>query len=164
MIFPISSPAQSIWLDRSQEKTLALEVLRPDFKNEDNEFVRSTNSGWVLFLSSRLPLSRIFYLVGDLPFASGSYEYESRRSGFQKSHSESIIGNPYLGVEIVEENVPVFGELGIRLPLTSEDNMLGAITGLYTDMDRLEAFVPNMAPILKIACGHAFRRGDAEYV
>lgn len=34
VIFPISSPAQSIWLDRRQDKTLAMEVLRPDFKNE----------------------------------------------------------------------------------------------------------------------------------
>jgi hypothetical protein len=147
MIFPISSPAQSIWLDRSQEKTLALEVLRPDFKNEDDEFARSSNSGWVLFWSSRVPLSKSFHLVGELPFAFGSYKYESRGSGFRRSESESTIGNPYLGVEVGEQDIPVFVELGIRLPLASENNFLGVMTGFYTDMDRLEAFVPNMVPI-----------------
>lgn len=140
---PVALAAQSLWLDRSHDKTLTLEVLRPGFKNEDDTYAKSSNSGWVLFLSSRVPLSKTAYFVGELPFAYGSYEYQSHRSNFQERETETTIGNPYLGIEIEAQYSPVFAQIGVRLPLTPEDNLLGALTGLISDVDRLEAFLPN---------------------
>jgi hypothetical protein len=48
MVFPISSPAQSIWLDRSRDKMLALEILTPNFAGENNaSFTTSRHSARV---------------------------------------------------------------------------------------------------------------------
>jgi hypothetical protein len=129
LLSPASLQSQSLWLDRSQERAAALEVLRADFDGD-------SNSGWLVFLSSRVPFSNNFHLVSEVPFSSVSF----------KSESESAIGNPYVGVEIGGEDLPIFVELGIRLPLASEDKPLGAAAGFSADIDRLEAFAQKVVP------------------
>jgi len=132
--------AQSIWLDRSHDKTLGLEVLRPNFKTADNDAV----SGFAVFLSMRAPLSKQLHFVGELPFVKSNFESSSI---FFRSGSQSMIGNPYLGLEIGRQDSPLFGEFGIRLPIASEDKFGAALVGFLTDFDRLEAFIPNALPI-----------------
>ena len=161
LLFPASLSAQSIWLDRSHDKTIALEILKPNFEGEDN----TTFTTSALFLSLRFPVAEKVVLVAELPFAHGGFD-----SDFGDSESESTIGNPYLGLEIRGRNSPVFAEIGFRAPLASEDNF-GSIVGLFSDIDRLEAFLADFLPINgminyrhKDASGFAFRlRGGATF-
>lgn len=162
-LVPASLSAQSIWLDRSADKTVGLEVLIPNFKDEDGV------SGWAAFLSLRAPLSNQLHFVGEMPFAHGSFE---SRSIFIDSGSQNSIGNPYFGIEIGRQGSPVFGEIGARVPLASEDKFGATLVGLVTDFDRLEAFAPKMLPLTamlnyhhKEASGFAIRlRGGPSFL
>ena len=134
--------AQSIWLDRSHDKTISLEILKPNFEGDDNTtFTTST-----LFLSGRFAVTNNISVVGEIPFSHFGIE-----SDFSNAESENAIGNPYLGIEIHGEDSPVFGEIGLRLPLTpghDDDNQNAVIVGVLTEVvDRTEAFVPDAFPI-----------------
>jgi len=153
-LVPASLPAQSIWLDRRHDKAIDLEVLIPDFKNDDGGTITRSNSGLVIFSSLRLPLSEKVHFVGELPFAHGRSEIKSSRFNLDESTSESAIGNPYLGLEMRGQNPAFFGEIGVRLPLASEDDDLSMSTGLFTDVDRLEAFFPKILSITGMANVH----------
>ncbi|MGH7453200.1 MAG: hypothetical protein ACRENG_17755 [bacterium] len=144
-LVPTSLPAQSLWLDRSHDKTIALEVIKPDFKNNNLGTFTSSRSGLALFLSLRWPLSERLHFVGELPFAYGNYEFKSSLININEHESGSAIGNPYLGLEIKGANTPIFAEFGVRLPITPEDNV-GTGLNIYSDVDRIEAFFPKTLP------------------
>jgi hypothetical protein len=131
--------AQSIWLDRQHDKTIAVEVLIPNFPDDNTE-----SSAWATFLSLRAPLSKNVNFVGELPIAHSSFEF--RFLGSRISESETAVGNPYLGLEIKGEDSPIFAEVGLRVPIAPEDNV-GTFGGLISDMDRVEAFMPKMLPV-----------------
>jgi len=139
-ILPSSLAAQSIWLDRSHDKTISLEILKPDFQGKDN----TTFTTSALFLSLRYPLTEKVIFVAELPFPHYGIE-----SAFGYSESDNTLGNPYVGLEIRQPDSPVFGELGIRAPLTDEEKHDSAIWhGVLTDLvDRFEAFMPDYLPI-----------------
>jgi hypothetical protein len=139
---PATLPAQSIWLDRSHDQSLGFEILIPNFKTDDDEAV----SGLAMFLSLRTPLSERIRLTSELPFVHG--KIESNSFFFRINESQSTFGNPYLGLEIGQKDSPVFGELGVRVPLASEDNFGATLVGFTADVDRLEAFLPNTLPIM----------------
>jgi len=147
VFIPVSLRAQSIWLDRSHDRSVGLEIFKPNFKNINDATITTSNSGWVFFPSLRWPLSTKVHFVGELPFAFASAEVKSSRFNINQSRSESVVGNPYLGVEIKGRNSPVFTEIGIRLPISSEKKFLATGTGILADIDRLEAFFPNTLSI-----------------
>lgn len=140
VLFPFWLSAQSLWLDRSHDKAFSLEVLMPNFKNDGAGTITISNSGLVVFSSLRLPLPEQVHFVGELAFARGSST--TSEANFYSSQSEIAFGNPYLGIEIRARNAPIFAELGVRVPLASEDNALSMAAGAITDFDRLEAFAP----------------------
>jgi hypothetical protein len=77
--------------------------------------------------------------VYELPFAH--YGYDSEYS----DESDNAIGNPYLGVEFYGEGSPIFGEIGLRLPLAPDFDNGAVFIGYFTDfVDRVEAFVPDV--------------------
>ncbi len=133
LIMPVSLSAQSIWLDRgeSQEKSFAIEILKPNFDGEDN----TTFATSAIFLSGRIPVSDRLLLVAELPFAHFGIE------NFDESDTE--FGNPYLGLEIRKPNSHLFAELGFRPPLAPENNA-APLAGTAADFDRFEAFVPDI--------------------
>jgi hypothetical protein len=145
MSFPISSPAQSIWLDRRHDKTITLEILKPNFDGEDNTTLATS----ALFLSFRSPLSKKLHFVAELPFAHSGFEAINRGESGSTSvdESESTLGNPYFGLEIAGQSSPVFAEIGIRVPFAAEDKLGAVVTGFFTDFDRFEAFLPDLVPI-----------------
>lgn len=153
-IVPASLPAQSIWLDHRHSSTINLEVLIPNFKNDDGGTITSSNSGWVVFPSVRLPLSKKVIFVGELPFASGSYEVKSTSFSINRNQSETAVGNPYIGLEFSTPQAPVFAEFGIRVPVASTDKDLSLTAGLLTDFDRLEAFLPKVLSITTMVNVH----------
>ena len=142
LIDPGGLYAQSIWLDRSHDKTVSLEILKPNFEGEDN----TTFTTSALFLSGRFPAKNKITAVLEIPFAHLGFDSE-----FGDNASENTFGNPYFGIEIHGANSPVFGEIGIRPPISpddDEDNGGAAFVGLLTEfVDRAEAFVSNAVPI-----------------
>ena len=135
-----SAHAQSIWLDRTNPKTIHLELAKPMFGGGVDEGF-FTFAG---FLTARLPASEGLDIVGELPMATLSSD--------DNGESSTMIGNPYLGIE----TVPAGGhggrfEFGVRPPLASEDEF-AVFAGLAADANRWEAFFPNA--IYVRAAGH----------
>ncbi|MEO6462490.1 MAG: hypothetical protein ABIP29_05390 [Candidatus Eisenbacteria bacterium] len=130
--------AQSIWLDRVSPRTIHLEGAKPFLEGDRDGFFTTT---W--FLSTRLPLGERLAFVGELPFATAKTAFDLPTFGLFEA-SSSAIGNPYLGIE----TRPASGrgsrfELGVRLPAAS-DNEFATATGAATDVDRWEAFFPDI--------------------
>lgn len=150
--WPVPLSAQSLWMERGHERTLGLEILKPNFKNENDGFFAQSNSGLVVFASLRLPVSGKILFVGELPFAHGSFETKS--SFYNSSESQNAFGNPYLGLEIKDRTGAFITELGLRLPVTPEDKFISALTGLYADYDRLEAFLSKTFSLMTLANYH----------
>jgi hypothetical protein len=150
MLFIISTvlPAQSIWLDRSAKKSVALEFLKPNF-DED----MGIKSAYALFASLRLPISPSVSLAVELPISHTIYkEYDYNwdayyYTDFIRIHeeSETAIGNPYIGFEI-PNGKDVFWEMGLRLPMASKEKYYAEAVGIFSDLDRAEAFGSKVLP------------------
>ncbi len=130
IFFVTSLSAQSIWLEQRPGISIAVEFLKPYFVDSNSSFATS-----VLFFTGRLSISRTITIVADLPFAYYGFRDES----------STVMGNPYLGVEIRKQASPVFVEVGFRLPLGSDrdefyDESAATVVGMFTDPDRFEAF------------------------
>ncbi len=138
-LLPVSAAAQTIWLGPDQANNVTLEWLRPEF--EDAEDLSFMTSGF--FLSARFGINDQFRLVGDVPFGYFGTDIDD-------VDSEIGIGNPYLGVEVGNLKSPVWGELGLRIPLTDVDN-LGSSFGFFSDYDRCEAFMPDAVSAMGFA-------------
>ena len=132
--------AQSIWLDRTNPKTIHLELAKPMFGGGVDEGF-FTFAG---FLTARFQTSEGLAVVGELPMATLSSD--------DGGESSTMIGNPYLGIE----TVPDGGhggrfEFGVRPPLASEDEF-AVFAGIAADANRWEAFFPNA--VFVRAAGH----------
>ncbi|MFQ5772250.1 MAG: hypothetical protein ACE5HX_17070 [bacterium] len=140
IFFVTSLSAQSIWLDQSQENSIALEILKPNFDRDDYfTFISSA-----LFLTGRFSLGENVIFVGELPFVHGGFD-----SDFG-SESETIIGNPYVGFELHKQGSPGFAEIGVRIPLTPDENWASDV-GIFSDFDRFEAFRTNILALTSMA-------------
>ena len=140
----ITSPlsAQSIWLDQDKNNSIAIEILKPKFDSyTEYTFVSST-----IFLSGRHAVNENIILIVELPFAHCGYRYYDWW-WWDTEISETIFGNPYLGVEVSGHESPVFGEFGLRLPLTPEDKFFSTTFGVFSDYNRFEAFIPNIVSL-----------------
>jgi hypothetical protein len=136
--------AQSIWLDRTEPKSVHLELAKPMFDGPGDGFFTLTG-----YFATRLRLGERMSFVGELPVATVSLESSSP---FFDDEWCTTIGNPYFGIE----SHPAGGtggwfELGVRVPLVSDEEE-ATFTGLITDNDRWEAFFPD-AFVLRTA-GH----------
>lgn len=136
--------AQSLWLDRTEPRTVHVELAKPLFEGDRDGFL--TFSG---YLSTRLPLGERLSFVGELPVATFSFDSSSP---FLDDESSTTFGNPYFGID----SHPGAGtggwfELGARVPL-ARDNEIATLSGLATDVDRWEAFFPDVF-VLR-AAGH----------
>lgn len=136
-----SLTAQSIWLYNSNNKTISFEAFKPFFDAEGYTFFTGA-----YFLSFRFPIGKSL-LVAELPYVYGAYNVETFYGNM--SESEGSIGNPYIGLQSRISNSSTFGEVGFRLPLTSDDKRLANYIGRnFSDLDRMEGFVPNCLPIM----------------
>jgi len=138
-VLPAFAPiaeAQSIWLDRVDAKSIHVEIAKPFIEGPGDGFFTTS---W--FVSGRLRLSERLSFVGEFPFATFKLD-----SSFPPGSSETskMIGNPYVGIE---SPPPAGGggwfEIGVRAPLANEDEP-AALTGIATDTERWEAFLPNV--------------------
>ena len=145
LIIPVSGAARSIWLEPPTGSEIRLEGVKPNFKN-----MEFSNLSMVWFLSGNFKTGGNGQISWDIPYANFSEK--------EGTASSSTIGNPYVGMEIGSENSPFRCEIGIRLPLASDEED-AAFLGAYADIvDRMEAFLPD---VLSVIAGTNFRHQSA---
>ncbi len=125
-----SALAQSLWMPRDHESAVMLELLKPSFDGVDEEF--ASFSGFLGFRSA--PKSKVS-IVAEASIARLGYD-----DGFSQISSFSL-GDIYVGMEYGPSAGPVFGELGVRLPTSSESEADARLTGVLSDVARWEAFL-----------------------
>jgi hypothetical protein len=124
------APAQGIWMEGS----------RTSFWFLDQEVPTA-----VWFLGGRLPVSARFSAVADLPFSRARVNYPGT------SESNSVLGNPYVGVEF-RATPELLLSAGTRLPLTSADEESFAdVFAILADPQRIEAFAMDVVPASVLA-------------
>jgi hypothetical protein len=149
----IAIPAlgQSIWLPRDRNHAILLEVLHPSM-----EYSNPDVASGALFLGGRVRLGGSVDLLGELPYAifEGTY---AEGYWFSQEVSSSMVGNPYLGLEVDLAGPGFFVELGARAPLGADDEYVAPITGVNADRTRFDAFARHTVPIHGVL---NFRRVD----
>jgi len=122
--------AQPIWLHQNNESYIGVEALKPNFEGEPNlTFVSS-----VIFVSGRFMIGDAIAIAGELPISHFGDDNDS----------ETMIGNPYIGLEFRKPDGTFFIELGGRIPIAPDDKLGAALLGAFTDFDRLEALLPDV--------------------
>jgi hypothetical protein len=161
---------QSVWLDRSADRTVYLEIQKPNFPTNPR-LAESLNPGpehtfttVLLFLSARWRVSELLVLRGEIPFASWGYKdyafvyfnttYNNPTGVLDTTifprFSEEKFGNPLLGLQLGSRTFPFSGEFALRFPLIQSKprQKVGANWaapfGALTDYDRFEAFLQDM--------------------
>ena len=146
LLFTSELSAQSEWVDQGQRGNFfSVEIIKPviamDSTSGDACRSLTTFSGSI-FLTGRYTVGKNFVLVADLPIARGELDY-----GSDVSSSQTQLGNPYLGAEYYLAESPLFFELGLRLPITPDGKTISTITGIYSSLDRIEAFSSDIFPV-----------------
>lgn len=133
--------SQSIWLDFEEQRTVALEILKPRFEGDETSLFTS-----VVFATVYIPINDKVRVIGELPLAHFGSDATDK--------SENTFGNPYAGLELHFPDAPFYAELGLRVPISpdeKEKNGNAALTGFFTELvDRMEAFVSDAMPITAI--------------
>lgn len=146
-MFSSTLSAQSIWLNQGRENSFAIEILKPDLENSN--FVDYSFLSSAIFLSGRFLLGDNVVLVGELPFAHANqdiaiFNFLTGATTQETNEAQTLIGNPYLGLELGNPNSSTFTELGLRLPITPENKSIATEFGISSDFDRFEAFTPDV--------------------
>ena len=134
----ISAPlqAQTYGAPRPGQYGLAMEAMRPQFKDEGSDGI----SGATVLLAAHAQMSPRVRVLTEVPFSFASAD--------GASNSSSSIGNPYVGLQI--GNKPVSLNIGGRVPLVSIDNFeddYSFAVGLLTDLERWSAYLPETATL-----------------
>ena len=145
-----SLSAQPIWLEQPSGNSIAIEVLKPNFKGDDDfTFISSA-----LFLSGRFSLGGNLIFVGEVPLAHANLDDikivdpSTGETIFELDfESETIIGNPYVGLQFHKPGSNIFTEIGGRIPVTPDDKFSASSIGASADFDRLEAFASDLLAI-----------------
>jgi len=154
ILTPAAFP-QSIWLDRSVDKALWLEIQKPDFTDEYlgggffSEPLQTTFATASLFLSARWRVSGPLVLQAELPFINAGVKDQMYIDPFGDTvqvdgGSENQFGNPLVGLEVGLPGSPLSGEFAVRFPIVDDEHEFSSSLGLFADYDRLEVFLPDI--------------------
>lgn len=124
--------AQSIWTRPYTPNRVAVELLHPSLDAGDN----LTSFTGAAFLSGTALLSERMAVTAEVPVARHATEAEAI------STTESVLGNPYVGLDVIGVRTPLLLELGARLPVVSDTSAATSL-GMLTDFDRSDAFAPH---------------------
>jgi hypothetical protein len=128
-----SLAAQSLWLGPEQ-RVLLLEVFHPTFTGSALEF-----PSFAAYLTGRLSLGPGMALQVELPVA------HAKLTAALADLSETGIGSPYLGLVLRRPGSPVWGEVGARIPIATDNS--SSIVGAFADLDRLPAWSSDILPV-----------------
>ena len=134
--FTRTASAQSLWMPRDHESAVMLELLKPSFDTVDEDF--TTFSGFLGFRST--PKSNASIML-EASMARIGYDEFDPFSGITSSVSSFTLGDIYLGLEYGNSAGPFFGEIGVRLPTSSDSEGDARLAGLLSDLTRWEAFL-----------------------
>jgi len=132
--------AQSSWLSADGNPPASVEILKPDTYYEETTFLST-----IWFVSGRAPLSGNVSAQAELPVVFFSHSEEF--SHHYGSHSETLIGNPYIGVRVDDPGGRWYGAVGLRIPVVPDDKQYAGFYGRRADWDRAEAFASDLLAI-----------------
>jgi hypothetical protein len=111
-----------------------------------------------MFLTSRFRMSENNQVIVELPLFYTKSELSYYSYGeVSMSDSKFGVANPYIGIEIGKEGTSALFDLGVRLPIISEDNMGWAIPSQYISSHRFLAYLHK---VMQISCSSGFRYVD----
>ncbi len=143
--------AQSIWLSPDPEPGVSLEILKPKFEHSDYHEIDFTSSLW--FLSARLPIGRNAHALVELPvstFKGSIYNWDYFLYGgseYRELDGQTTLGNPFVGLEILDRQRTWYSLFGVRLPLIGEKDSDAKTHAIVADVDRAEAFMDDLTPV-----------------
>lgn len=139
--------AQSIWTGPPKHaSTASLEWLKPTFdQGDDISFFTSS-----LVLSGQATLTDRLMVVGEIP---ASHVHAGNQGA-------SSVGNPYLGIELRGHDPSIFMELGLRLPIADDVDVLPAAIGSLIDLNRFGAYAVNVLPLQLVGNYHCAPRAS----
>jgi hypothetical protein len=135
-----------------------LEVAKPFFEGGNDQWSPLSSAS---YLSVHWPLTDRIAFVGELPLAYGSLDpkYEDL-----KTESKLTLGNPYVGVKIQTANRDLSGQVGLRLPLASEEGFPATTIGVLSDfINRSGAYLEEMVPITGVLTYRRVRENGLLY-
>jgi hypothetical protein len=116
-------------------QSVKIEVLKPQFEFGGGKPSFFTTA-W--FVTVSVPIIKGIDFVGQLPFAFGKLE------DARVPTKDETIGNPAIGLRLGGEHFTL--DVTARLPLVKND--FAAFVGALADIDRQEAFVPDIVPFI----------------
>ncbi|KAB2924527.1 MAG: hypothetical protein F9K22_05800 [Bacteroidetes bacterium] len=140
---------QSMWTVGQTRKEVSVEFLSLGF-NSDN-FIDDM-SGYSMYITGRLPFGEHNAFMLMLPYAHGEYPTYTTWLFTVNGQNHSTIGNVYLGVELVKPETGMTTNIGLFLPTIDKEKWTAIISGLFSDIDRYESYIPEFVSI-------AFRTG-----
>jgi hypothetical protein len=138
----VSANGQSPWLNYNGRTVVNLRYASPSFDTDGYWQA----SGMVVNLDITGRLNEKSAMVVSVPYAHYSESHEDYYWGTE-SIKQDLVGNPYFGVQ-VRPSIPYLSyDFGVRLPLVSDNKFAAALTGMLSDVDQFEAFIPDYMPI-----------------
>lgn len=130
-----SIKAQAVWTDKFTARGVTIDYLKSFFEDESISGATS-----ITFLSGRFPITNRLRLKPQIPIGYAS----TNRRGV--SSHETVLGNPYLGLEALGNDGTSTAEIGLRFPAIYGETSLTRIARA-TDFDRFEAFSEDAAAL-----------------
>ena len=132
--------AQTYFMYPGSGTSVSLEVYKPKSDIDGQNFMTS-----VFFLSGNFRATDRLFVRAELPIANADIEVESWLGTYEAT--ETLIGNPYVGVEfktpLPDDNHQLIARFGIRPPFATDDKQEAWAVGALTSFDRVEAFWPD---------------------
>lgn len=123
---PFSAYSQTVWVDDTNtETTVGIEVMIPSL--EGNEADSPTGA---LFIYAHIPLSSNYSLQLDVPVA-------------RLGEFDTVVGNPYIGAEYINDMRNFRADLGVRIPV-DDDFQAASIIGILANPYAIGSFVPEV--------------------
>lgn len=126
---------QPIWTRPYAPNRISVEMLRPALDTPAADELEPFTGA--AFVAGTFLASERMGLTVEVPVARYAKETGS------VSTAESVMGNPYIGLDITANRTPVLLELGARIPVLS-DTSAAATLGTLSDADRSDAFAADL--------------------
>lgn len=133
--------AQTYFMYPGQGTSVSLEIFKPHFDDDDYNFLTS-----LFFLSGQIRTTDRLFVRAEIPISNADISYDWWWYG-DYDVTETMIGNPYLGLEyrmpVPNDNHVLTARFGLRLPIASDDKFGAFRVGNRAAYDRFEAFLPD---------------------
>lgn len=131
--------AQRYWHDDQGRDAFRIDAWLPFLKGDGHKFLTGA-----LVPSASIRVGEGFRFEADLPIVRAGRDF----GGTVGTQSSIRIGNPYVGLRIGEDDKPLAGLLGLRLPVAQDPKdaagQHAVAVGALANFDDFEAFTPEI--------------------